>query len=142
MKKYNHLYTLAFSVNTDRPAEWPASATELIAAVLQRIANLSEGERPGVEWNEAVGPPEDTYENEAEAKQWIELLRSDACPVCKAHDVEGGGVDIGELSATQECNCVECGASWTAIYALLEFTDIEEEQSGSPPVETAKPASR
>jgi hypothetical protein len=56
-----------------------------------------------------------------------EDLQSDACPVCKAGDVEGGPVDIGEQSATQECNCLECGADWTAVYTLSENININEE---------------
>lgn len=68
MKKYNHLYGFAFSLDTDRPAEWPASPTELIAAILKRIANLSEGDRPGDEWNEAVGCPLETVENQPDCE--------------------------------------------------------------------------
>ena len=49
---------------------------------------------------------------------------SDACPVCKANDVEGGPVDIHEASASQPCYCVECEASWTSVYKLAENIEV------------------
>ena len=60
MKKYNHQYTLAFSVDTNRHAEEHTNAHEIMAAVLKRITDIHEN----CEWDEAIGLPSDTYENE------------------------------------------------------------------------------
>lgn len=65
--KYNHLFTVAFTVVTDKrchsdpmhdPEDWPTKA-ELIAAMRKRIYDL---EQAGLEVFEAIGPPQDTYE--------------------------------------------------------------------------------
>ena len=60
MKKYNHAYTLAFSVDTNRHKDAPVSTTEIIPALLKRIADLTQCG----EWDEALGLPWDTYENQ------------------------------------------------------------------------------
>jgi hypothetical protein len=60
MKKYNHAYSLGFAVNTDRDAQQAVNKEEIINALLERIVNLNEHD----EWDEALGAPFDTYENE------------------------------------------------------------------------------
>ena len=65
MKKYNHVYALAFSVDTDRHMEAPVNPFEIIAALLKRVADVTEHE----EWDEALGVPYDTYENEPSSER-------------------------------------------------------------------------
>ena len=60
MKKYNHQYSIAFSVDTDRTAEQLVNPDEILPALLKRIADVIEHR----EWDEAIGLPHDTYENE------------------------------------------------------------------------------
>ena len=67
MKKYNHAYTVAFSVNSDREADADIDKQEIINALLERIVNLSEHD----EWDEALGSPFDTYENEEPGQSMI-----------------------------------------------------------------------
>lgn len=63
MKKYNHAYTLGFSVNTDQPCGEPIINLEVMEALLLRIIDLTKNN----EWDEALGLPYDTYENESES---------------------------------------------------------------------------
>lgn len=67
MTKYNHAYTLAFSL-VNRNAEGEASDAEITIALLQRIALLLEAGQ----LQEAVGPPFDSYEE----------VVSEHCPTC------------------------------------------------------------
>ena len=67
MKKFNHAYALAFSVNTDRDAQADVDPNEIRAALLDRINSLDMHN----EWNEALGLPYDTYENEDDAAQAV-----------------------------------------------------------------------
>ncbi len=60
MKKYNHAYSLGFSVDTDRHMEALVDPAEIIAALHRRIADIAEHN----EWDEALGLPYDSYENE------------------------------------------------------------------------------
>ncbi len=61
MKKYNHAYTLAFSVNTDRHKECPVDPAEIMEAIALRIVEITTNK----EWDEAIGLPYDSYENES-----------------------------------------------------------------------------
>lgn len=55
--KYNHLYALGFSVDSNDPEG--ATAMQILAGIAERLAELrSTGEVP-----EAVGMPEDTVVN-------------------------------------------------------------------------------
>ena len=45
-------------------------------------------------------------------------MKSDICPKCNGETIEGAGVEIDELTATQECTCVDCGAGWLNSYTL------------------------
>ena len=60
MKIFNHTYTLAFSVDTDRRPGAPVNPQEITIALLARINDLNDTG----EWDEALGEPEETYENE------------------------------------------------------------------------------
>lgn len=61
MARYNHAYGLAFSVvSTDQDGA-DITPAMLKAALLDRVADL---DRSG-EWNEAVGQPQDTYQEDA-----------------------------------------------------------------------------
>lgn len=59
MTIYNHMFTLAFSVETPRSGREgdEVTADELKAALLGRIQDLDENH----EWLEATGAPDDTY---------------------------------------------------------------------------------
>lgn len=58
VKKYNHAYTVAFSIDTDLEADAPTDNTEVVPALLRRIADLVEND----EMDEHLGMPFDTYE--------------------------------------------------------------------------------
>lgn len=58
MPRYNHGYTLAFSVESKDPKGEDVSPQMLRAALLRRIDDLDIGD----EWVEATGAPFDTYE--------------------------------------------------------------------------------
>ena len=60
MKKYNHAYTLGFSVNTDRHPECPVDPAEIMEALALRIVDVTTNK----EWDEALGLPFDSYENQ------------------------------------------------------------------------------
>lgn len=63
MPRYNHAYTVAFSLNSDHPDGEDVTPEMLRVALLRRIIQLDEDG----EWEEAVGAPYDTYENEESA---------------------------------------------------------------------------
>ncbi len=56
--KYNHVFTLAFSVESSKEDARDVFGVHFNNAVLKRIIDLNEN----AEWNEAVGPPSDTFE--------------------------------------------------------------------------------
>ena len=60
MKKYNHMYALAFSVNTDRDKDDPVSVVEILEAITVRIADVTSNR----EWGEAIGQPIETILNQ------------------------------------------------------------------------------
>jgi hypothetical protein len=58
MAKYNHMYTLAFSLENNCPTGEKTTQAEIVSALNKRIAELiDEGLIP-----EAIGYPDDTYE--------------------------------------------------------------------------------
>ncbi|MEE9383195.1 MAG: hypothetical protein V3V08_07260 [Nannocystaceae bacterium] len=59
-KKFNHAFTLGFSVESDDPRGADIPTSVITEALLFRIANLIECD----EMYEAIGLPFDTYENE------------------------------------------------------------------------------
>lgn len=63
MKRYNHVFTLYFSIDTDASCEtehdYP-SDKEIVSAILKRVADIIEND----EMEEAIGVPSNTYENE------------------------------------------------------------------------------
>ena len=74
MKKYNHAFSLGFSIDTDASCEthhdYP-SDKEIVSAILKRVAGLIENDENrqymgsvSVDVYEAIGAPWDTYENE------------------------------------------------------------------------------
>ena len=66
MRKYNHAYTVAFSVDSDDIQGADLTALDLLMALINRGKDLTEAG----EWQEALGAPYDTYENqETEAPQ-------------------------------------------------------------------------
>ena len=47
------------------------------------------------------------------------------CPVCQSTRLDGGFVEIDGATASQEIRCMNCGASWTDIYTLTGYTDLD-----------------
>ena len=47
------------------------------------------------------------------------------CPVCQSTRLDGGSVEIDGTAASQEIWCMNCGASWTDIYTLTGYTDLD-----------------
>ena len=58
--KYNHAYTIAFSIDTDNPPD-KVTAKELLNGLYERLVDLQKCDDEIIE---AVGMPFDTYENE------------------------------------------------------------------------------
>ena len=62
MSRYNHMYTIAFSVENESEDGEATTADEIRAGLERRIADLdSSGD---LEWHAAVGGPEDTFEED------------------------------------------------------------------------------
>ena len=61
MKKYNHAYTIAFSINTDNESK-DVTALELVSGILNRVSDITSSDISEI--HEACGLPFDTYENE------------------------------------------------------------------------------
>lgn len=50
------------------------------------------------------------------------------CPFCGADDIQGnGGVDIDSGSASQECSCLACDATWHDQYRLVSLAVADPE---------------
>jgi hypothetical protein len=58
---YNHLYTLAFSVVSQHPKGEDVTPSMFRDAIVDRMADLDCAD----EWEEAIGPPHDTYKEES-----------------------------------------------------------------------------
>jgi hypothetical protein len=76
-KKYNHAFSIAFSVNTDNEGK-SVTEEELLCALVGRIKDISEGK--DCEMIEACGLPHDTYlndENESSKSEnpWLASLK-------------------------------------------------------------------
>ena len=63
-KKFNHAFTIAFSLECDDPTGKHVTVTQLTEALCRRIADLIEND----EMHEAVGMPFDTFEVDG---KWI-----------------------------------------------------------------------
>jgi transposase-like protein len=49
------------------------------------------------------------------------------CPSCGAGNVEGQkGVEIDGGTAWQSVSCTDCDATWTDLYTLTGYDDLEE----------------
>lgn len=48
------------------------------------------------------------------------------CPCCNGVDICGGPIEIASGGAAQEVTCNQCFASWTDVYQLTGYTDLEE----------------
>ncbi len=44
------------------------------------------------------------------------LIDGERCPFCGSNSMDGEGVDVGLLEASQECYCSECDAAWKDWY--------------------------
>lgn len=62
-KRYNSVFDLSFSINHDNKDGSDLTAEDFIAAVRSRVADLGYNSD---EWLNALGWPQDTYENEEE----------------------------------------------------------------------------
>lgn len=60
-KRYNHMFSIAFSVESFEEDGSDVDAAMLRSALLRRIADL-EAEAVYGGWEESCGAPEDTYE--------------------------------------------------------------------------------
>jgi len=62
MLKYNHMFGLGFSVESNHPDGDDITGEQFTAAVQKRVDDInSSGD---LEWFEACGLPEDTFENQ------------------------------------------------------------------------------
>jgi hypothetical protein len=61
MPKYNHAYTIAFSLESDDPEGNDVTAEMLRDALTKRMRGL-DSSTDSVEWIEATGAPFDTFE--------------------------------------------------------------------------------
>jgi hypothetical protein len=158
MKKYNHLFTLAFSVNSDRDKEAPVDPAEIMEAICLRVIDI---EKNG-EWDEAIGLPADTYENEAPLRPQaaaLKEIRDDIAAFnteCEAeeHTDTGDAWDLfgrisniceRELKNIIDIEELDSGELADQQRQWEKFTppDAELNESGSPSVgEAVGPASR
>lgn len=58
MKRYNHAYSIGFTMTTTDPTGERLDAQEVRNAILARLAALTDHELV----HDAIGPPHDTYE--------------------------------------------------------------------------------
>lgn len=66
--KFNHAYSIGFSLESSHPKGEDVTPDMLRAALEKRIADLNAtDDGKGIEWLEACGAPWDTYELEDEA---------------------------------------------------------------------------
>ena len=67
MPKYNHMYSIAFSVVSDDPDGNDVTAPMLFCALMGRLRRMMEsGQNWEAEMLEGCGCPEDTYEEDDE----------------------------------------------------------------------------
>jgi len=105
------------------PAD-PAQAAQLglLAAARGVIANWEHGDLAATvrELAAAVSTAEDP-------EQAAHLLhRGGCCPACGSGDICGDSFEYDGAEHWQEVNCWSCGASWTDVYRLAEFTDLKK----------------
>ena len=56
-----------------------------------------------------------------------EYVKKECCPVCKGDvGVEGHQVDINDGQATQECFCPSCESTWTDVYTLTGYINLQD----------------
>lgn len=50
------------------------------------------------------------------------------CPVCESENVEGvgGGFDVDGTEASNNIACLDCNASWSDIYKLIGYTNLQK----------------
>lgn len=60
MKKYNHMYTLAFEVVNESPDGENTTDEEIVTALLRRIASIMDGSGAS-DFAEACGLPDNTF---------------------------------------------------------------------------------
>ena len=48
-----------------------------------------------------------------------------SCPNCEDDDIEGDAIDIDDGFATQGMWCNNCEATWTDVYKLQGYRDLE-----------------
>ena len=47
-----------------------------------------------------------------------------ACPACGSGKVHGGDRNFESIHLAQNCECLTCGAEWTAIYTLTGYDNL------------------
>ena len=47
------------------------------------------------------------------------------CPSCRSSQIDGGHIEVDGSSAWQEITCFECGATWTDVYELVGYENLE-----------------
>lgn len=47
------------------------------------------------------------------------------CPVCESGMIEGDVIDINEGRAYQDITCTECGSSWTDVYRIEKYDNLQ-----------------
>ena len=58
LKTYSHVYTLCYTVESNNPKGHDVFGVHHVNGVLKRMIDLNEN----AEWQEACGPPQDTFE--------------------------------------------------------------------------------
>jgi len=115
-------YRLGTYAGEDAPAD-PAQAAPagLLAAARGVIANWEHGDLAAAvrDLAAAVSTAEDP-------EQAAHLLHhGGCCPACGSGDICGDSFEYDGDEHWQEVNCWTCGASWTDVYRLAEFTDLK-----------------
>jgi hypothetical protein len=47
------------------------------------------------------------------------------CPACRSPQVSGEHINIEEGKAYQEMSCLTCPATWTDVYQLQRYVDLD-----------------
>jgi len=84
--------------------------------------------------NDLIGKQERTSSSYAVEIEDVEPISQaeykvdERCPVCEDNNVEGSSIDISNGQATQNINCISCGAYWTDVYKLDRYDNLHDKE--------------
>ena len=133
IKRYNHAYTIAFSVESDSRDE-DVTAAEMIAGLERRIEDI----RKTGEIKEACGASYDTFENDGWVSPHLPALEPGSLFRCNGHDFQ---VVAGDYERMNVVSCTLCSMnssisetrpSCRAAFAIAGKCQANERDDGIP----------